>query len=270
MRPQNRLDWTAFVLLLIGAFAVSVRRPPPRVHFLLVVFMSLVAAEAFHPRPALAQDGGDCRLLCTPDLALEPTLSFENIAGRHRVATIRDGQPVDTVRAEVEAVFEIILSMGIPTSIPRIDLTLEAIWAPFAGTDANPFTGRTADDLGVEEVGDNAVELEGELNIILVTFEETGGWLDAHFDVVDQFSPAETPSAESTYTHKLDLELDFATAPFLLAGTGGWLQALELEGSLDYMVTGIPDAGDRIGDELFLDDASPWGFSVVLVVPLAG
>lgn len=246
------------------------RRVTSRLRLLLLIVLVPVAATALHPRPALAQDGEACRVLCAPDLALEPTISFENIAARHRTATLRNGQPVDTVRADSEAVFEIILSMGIPTAVPRIDLTLEAIWAPFAGTDANVFTGRDADDLGVEEIGDNAVELEGELNITLVTFEETGGWLDAHFDVVDQFSPAETPSAQSTYTHKLNLELDFATAPFLLAGVGGWLEDVELEGSLDYMVTGIPDAGDRLGDELFLDDASPWGFSLVLVLPLAG
>lgn len=130
------------------------------------------------------------------------------------------------------------------------------------------FTGRTADELGEGEIRDNAVELEGEINIDLVTFEETGGWIGAHFDVVDQFSPAETPSARGTYTHKLDLELDVATAPFARPEVGGWLESVELEGSLDCMVSGIPDAGDRFGDELFLDDASPWSFSFVLVIPL--
>lgn len=35
------------------------------------------------------------------------------------------------------------------------------------------------------------------------------------------------------------------------------------------MVSGIPGAGDRLGDEPHLDDASPWSFSVVLVLPLA-
>jgi hypothetical protein len=33
------------------------------------------------------------------------------------------------------------------------------------------------------------------------------GWLTSHFDVVDQFSPAERPDATSAYTHKLDFEL---------------------------------------------------------------
>lgn len=221
------------------------------------------------PGGAGAQEGDACRILCAPDLAFEPTVSIENIAGKHRTATLEGGVLVDTVRAETEAVFEIILSMGIPTEIPRVGLTLEAIWAPFAGTEANPFTGRTARDVGKDEIRDNAVELEGEINFSLVTFEETGGWLDAHFDVVDQFSPAETPGATGVYTHKLNLELDVATAPLDRIGVGGWLQGVELEGSLDFMVSGIPDGGDRFGDEIHLDDASPWSFSVVLVAPIA-
>lgn len=234
--------------------------------FLVLPFVLLALAI---PGGARAQEADRCRILCAPDLAFEPTVSIENIAAKHRIATLDDGVPVDTARAETEAVFEIILSMGIPTEIPRVGLTLEAIWAPFAGTDANPFTGRTARDVGEDEIRDNAVELEGEINFSLVTFEETGGWLDAHFDVVDQFSPAETPGATGVYTHKLNLELDVATAPFARLGVGGSLQGVELEGSLDYMVSGIAGAGDRFGDELYLDDASPWSFSVVLVVPIA-
>lgn len=231
---------------------------------LLLALPGLVIPGTVH-----AQSPGDCHILCAPDLALEPTVSIENIAGRHRIATLEAGVPVDTMRVETEAVFEVILSMGIPTEIPRVSLTLEAIWAPFAGTDSNPFTGRTAAEVGEDEIRDNAVELEGEINFALVTFEESNGWLDAHFDIVDQLSPAETPGATGTYTHKLDLELDAATAPFARLGTGGWLEGVELEGSLDYMVSGIPDAGNRFGDELYLDDASPWSFSFVLVLPFA-
>ena len=48
-----------------------------------------------------------------------------------------------------------------------------------------------------------------------------------------------------------------------------WLRNVELEGSLDYVATGLPKAGDVIGDERFLDDASPLSFSVVAVLPLA-
>jgi hypothetical protein len=48
-----------------------------------------------------------------------------------------------------------------------------------------------------------------------------------------------------------------------------WLRNLELEGSLDYVPVGLPRAGDRLGDELFLDNASRWSFSTVFVIPLA-
>lgn len=252
--------------------------PPPRVRrsgaagrrrAVAVAVVAVLLGAIVAPGALGGQEPDACRILCAPDLAIEPTLSIENIAQRHRTATVRDGVPVDTALAETEAVFEIVLAVGIPTEIPRVDLNLEAIWAPFAGTDANPFTGRTADEVGEDEIRDNAVELEGEINVALVTFEETGGWLDAHVDVVDQFSPAETPDAAGVYTHKLDLELDVATAPFARLGARGPLRDVELEGSLDYMVTGIPGAGDRLGGERFLDDASPWSLSFVVVIPVA-
>jgi hypothetical protein len=35
-----------------------------------------------------------------------------------------------------------------------------------------------------------------------------------HFDVVDNFSPAQRPLGRSAYTHKLDFELDTSTSPF--------------------------------------------------------
>jgi hypothetical protein len=40
------------------------------------------------------------------------------------------------------------------------------------------------------------------------------GWVTSHFDVVDQFSPAERPNASRPYTHKLDFELDTAVHIF--------------------------------------------------------
>ena len=50
---------------------------------------------------------------------------------------------------------------------------------------------------------------------------------------------------------------------------GKWLRNIEVEGSLDYVATGLPRAGERIGNELFLTKASPWSFSLVFVIPLA-
>jgi hypothetical protein len=53
-------------------------------------------------------------------------------------------------------------------------------------------------------------------------------------------------------------------------GVSGWVAGIELEGSFDYLATGLPRAGDVLGDEIYLDDASPWSLSLVLVLPLAG
>ena len=139
--------------------------------------------------------------------------------------------------------------MDIPTTIPRIGTTFEASFAPFAD--------------------DNDVELEVELNIDLFGTEQTGGWVSSHFDIVDQFSPAETPDATRAYTHKLDFEWDTAFHVFSRLPEGHWLRNVEAEISLDYLATGLPKAGDLIGGERFLDDASPWSLSFVMVIPLA-
>lgn len=229
-----------------------------------------VALLGFGTAPtAAAQEAGRCALLCVPALKLEPSLTVENLFGGPRLAELEDGVPRDTVRLGAETAFELILALDVPTEIPRVGLTLEVIWTPFASTSENPFTGETAGELGKEEIRDNPVEFEAELNLGLLTAEATGGWLEAHFDVVDQLSPAERPGDASVYTHKLNLELDVAVLPFSRWSSGGWLRDVEIEGSLDYLATGLPSAGDEVGGERFLDDASPWSFTASLVLPLA-
>ncbi len=196
--------------------------------------------------PALgaAQDGESCAVLCTPELKIEPTVSFENLGTRARVEV--GGVVEETQR---ETVFELLFAVGVPTTIPRIGLTFEAGWAPFEN--------------------DNLVGLELELNLDLLESDQTGGWLSSHFDIVDKFSPAERPGDTSAYTHKLNFELDTALHPFNSLADGNWLRNVETEVSIDYVATGIPKAGDQFTDELYLDDASPWSISLVLVLPLA-
>ena len=196
--------------------------------------------------PALgeAQEGESCAFLCMPELKIEPTISFENLGSRARVEVA--GVVEQTQR---ETVFELLFAVGVPTVIPRVGLTFEAGFAPFET--------------------DNLVELEAELNLYLIESGQTGGWLSSHFDIVDKFSPAERPDAASAYTHKLNFELDTALHPFNSLSEGRWLRNVEAEISIDYVATGIPKAGDLIGDVLYLDDASPWSLSLVLVLPLA-
>ena len=83
------------------------------------------------------------------------------------------------------------------------------------------------------------------------------------------FSPAERPTDTSAYTHKLNFELNTAVLIFNWLDEDDWLRDLVVEASLDYLASGLPRAGDVIGNERFLDDASPWSFSVAVILPLA-
>ena len=218
---------------------------------------------------AMAQEARECRILCAPELKIEPTFTVENLFKRPRIDVVEDGRVIESGRAQRETVFELIFALDVPTEIPRIGLTLEAIVVPFGGTDVHPFTGVEASGIGVEEIRDNGIEIEAELNIDLFGADQTGGWISSHFDIVDKFSPAEQPRAESVYTHKLNFEWDTAFHVFNRLPEGNWLRHVEVETSLDYVATGLSKAGDLLGDERFLDDASPWSLSFVFVLPLA-
>jgi hypothetical protein len=225
-----------------------------------------VAVWVMAAEPARAQEEPDrpCVVLCAPELKIEPTFTIEHLAQRHRVAT--DGA---VERVERETVFELIFALDIPTRIPRIGVTLEAILVPFGETSTHPFTGAPASAAGRSAIRDNGVEIESELNINLFDEDQTGGWISSHFDIVDKFSPGETPRAGSVYTHKLNFEWDTAFHVFNKVQRAVWLRNVEVELSLDYLATGLPKAGDVIGDEQFLDKASPWSLSFVFVFPLA-
>ena len=72
---------------------------------------------------------------------------------------------------------------------------------------------------------------------------------------------------------RLELGIDASWTPTTDANenpfTGEDGLVIEFEASLDFAATGIPQDGDRFSDELFLDDESPWGVSMALVLPLA-
>src|SRR5918993_2521237 len=78
--------------------------------------------------PAAAQDEPDrpCKILCAPELKIEPTFTTEHLVQRHRLEV--DGVVERVAR---ERVFEVIFALEVPTEIPRIGLTLEAIFVPF-------------------------------------------------------------------------------------------------------------------------------------------
>jgi hypothetical protein len=206
-----------------------------------VVAITLVLAAS----PAWAQDPAPCHVLCSPKFKVEPTITFTNLFGSPRIAT-DDGT---ITRESRETEFEVILSLGLPTRMSWLEFTVEAIFLPF-DRDSTP-------------------ELEFETNFIWLPSERTRGWVTSHFDVVDKFSPAERPTDRRAYTHKLNFELDTSVSVFNWLPEGLWLRGVELEGSLDYVANGLPKAGDRVDGSRFLDDASPWSFSLVFVLPIA-
>ena len=231
-----------------------------------IVIGVAAAASAIAAVPAAAQNGQDkpCMILCAPALKLEPTFTIEHLAQRPRLE-------VDGVveRVSRERTFELIFALDVPTQIPRIGLTLEAIILPFGDTDVHPFTGVPAGDVRGQSIRDNGIEIESELNVHVLDTDQTAGWVSSHVDIVDKFSPGETPRARSVYTHKLNFEWDTAFHVFNRLQRAPWLRHVEVELSLDYLATGLPEPGDVIGDERFLDKASPWSLSFVFVFPLA-
>jgi hypothetical protein len=195
--------------------------------------------------PVHAQSAASCRFLCSPEFLVEPTITLTNIFGSPRTVT----QSGAVTRDRREAEFEVILSLGLPTRVSWLEFTVEAIFLPF---DA-----------------DGTPELEFETNFIWLPAKRTRGWLSSHLDVVDKFSAAERPTDPRAYTHKLNIELDTSLAVFNWLSEDRWLRRVELEGSLDYVATGLPRTGDVADGRRFLDPASPWSFSLVIVLPIA-
>ena len=195
--------------------------------------------------PGRAQEPTPCRVLCPPEFKVEPTITFTNVFGSPQI--LQDDGAVTRERRETD--FEVILSLGLPTRLSWLEFTVEVIVLPF-DRESTP-------------------ELEFETNFVWLPSQRTGGWLSSHFDVVDKFSPAERPRDRRAYTHKLNLELDTGLAIFNWLEEGRWLRGVELEGSLDYVATGLPRSGDEVDGARFIDRASPWSFSVVCVLPVA-
>lgn len=208
--------------------------------------LSILACLLLATSEAAAQrEQPACRVLCAPEFKIEPTITFTDLFGSPRVVA-EGGVPA---RGPRNAAFEVILSLDLPSRISWLGFTVEAIFLPFER--------------------DGTPELEFESNFTWLPSKRTRGWLGSHLDVVDKFSAAERPGDRRAYTHKLNLELDTTLAVFNWLPEGRWLRGVELEGSLDYVATGLPKTGDRIDGVLFLDKASPWSFSIVFVVPVA-
>lgn len=234
---------------------------------MMVQAIFVLAISVLFVSPLSAQEPDTrCAFLCAPSLKIEPTMTFEPIFRQPEIEDLVDGA---VLNSSTEATFELVLAIGIPTEIPRVGFTVETIFIPTGTIDRNPFTGQTAHEAGRSTFRGNEIEFELELNLGLVEPEQTGGWIESHFDIVDKFSAAERPGDPSSYTHKLNLEWDTAFLAFQWLPEDNWLRNVEVEGSLDYVATGLPTSGDVVDGERFLTDDSPWSFSIVFVFPLA-
>jgi len=216
-------------------------------HLLKGPILKILFSCALAPMTAMAQDV-KCFVLCPPEVKIEPTFTWENLFSRPRIAeTDAQGNTV-VKKSEPERVFETVLALDVPTSIPSIGFVFEAIVKPLV-KEASP-------------------ELETELNLHWLKSEDTKGWVGSHFDIVDKYSPGGRPNNSDGYTHKLNFELDTAVH-FLQWTKKPWIKDIEIEGSLDYVASGLARAGDEFGNRTYLDNASGWSFSLVFVFPLA-
>lgn len=218
-------------------------------HRRVILVFACVSFHMAAPQ-ASAQEADGCWLLCPPELKIEPTVTFEPLFRRPVIEKLEGGRVASRSKPSRDTVLELVVSLGIPTTVPRLGFTVETIFKPFVDVDNEP-------------------EVELELNLYLIESEQTGGWLESHFDIVDKFSPSDRPTDDRAYTHKLNLEWDTAFYPFRRLPEGNYLRHVEVEGSLDFVATGLPQAGDVIGDERFVTDASPWSFSLLFVFPVA-
>jgi hypothetical protein len=209
----------------------------------------LWAIAVLYPSGLHAQAQNDkCFVLCTPDLKIEPTITWENLFKAPRIAETDDQGRTVITRSRRERIFETVLAVDIPSTIPRTNFVFEVIGRPF--------------------VKGSSPELETEANFKWLRSEDTRGWVSSHFDLVDKYSPGGRPDSIDRYTHKLNFELDTAVS-ILKWVRKPWLKDIEIEGSLDYVASGLPRAGDRFGNATYLDNASRWSFSLVFVLPLA-
>ena len=125
--------------------------------------------------PAWAQQPASCRVLCSPEFKIEPTITFTNLFGSPRII----GDDGTVTRESRETQFELILSLGLPTRVSWLEFTVEAIFLPF-DRDSTP-------------------ELEFETNFIWLPSERTREWVTSHFDIVDNAGSFMTERSQMKY-----------------------------------------------------------------------
>jgi hypothetical protein len=213
-------------------------------HAVRIALLALAAALVGTSQAA-AQKPSPCRFLCAPDFGVEPTMTLTNAFRGARIVQ-PDGT---TTREPRETEFDLVLALDLPSRVSWLGFTIEASFQPLDR--------------------DSPPELEFEANVIWLAADRTSGWVSSNVDVVDNFSPDERRTESGAYTHKLDFELDVSVAIFKWLAGSRWLKGVELQGSLDYLASGLPRKGDLIDGVRFIDGASPWSLSFVIAIPVA-
>lgn len=212
--------------------------------------------------------GGGCRVVCAPSLGVLPSVITTHVVGGPRVRSLGSGGSVSRLPSRTN--FELLLTAGLRTALPRTSLYASAQWLPGAREDANPFTLYTAGDVGAGAVRANAPTLAAGLAFALLTAAEGARWVDVQLHAGDLYSQAARPDDRSAYTHKLDLGLVVDLHPFAALPAHTYLHGATLVTILDHVATGLPRAGDEVpkGARVFLSGARNASLIAGLAFPL--
>jgi hypothetical protein len=114
------------------------------------------------------------------------------------------------------------------------------------------------------------VELEFESQFTLITEDQTSGWVARHFDLGTISAPPNARRiAAPTRTSSTSSLIRPSRFSIGCCKRRKWLRNIAVESLIDYMASGLPNAGDEVGGHRYFDDASRRSFSVAFVVGVA-
>jgi hypothetical protein len=219
------------------------------------------------PASLSAQSSKSCHVLCAPSFAIWPELHRSHLFDHPRVRNLSTGAVTELPSKNN---LLLLFLVSVPTELPRFSLMFNVNWLPTARATQNPFTEYTASELGTD-LRANLPAVAAGASYQIVTDDQTGGWVDVTPYVDDLLSNAARPEAKSDYTHKLETGVTATVGPFAHLSPHSWLHGVRVAGTLDWVATGLPRAGDEIpkGERVFLDDAKGYSASIGLVLPAA-
>src|SRR5262245_35503469 len=94
------------------------------------LLLSAAAVLCLFALPAQAQDP-KCFVLCAPALKIEPTITWENLFKAPRIAETDDQGKTTNTKLRRERIFETVLAVDVPSTIPRTSFVFEVIGRPF-------------------------------------------------------------------------------------------------------------------------------------------